>query len=79
MKKKIVKIEVDREKCIGAAPCVVLAPNTFELDDEGKAIVIAKDTRDTDEDILSAAQGCPVNAIILTDEEGHQVWPERDS
>ena len=33
------KIEVDREACISVATCVQVAPNTFELDDEGIAII----------------------------------------
>ena len=37
---KIGKIVVDRDMCIGAGPCVALAPGTFELDNEGKAVVI---------------------------------------
>lgn len=75
MSKKVGKIEVDREKCIGAGPCVVIAPDTFELDDENIAVI--KDAKgNSDEDIIAAAQSCPVNAIIVYDEDGNQIWPE---
>lgn len=67
-------IRVDRDKCIGAASCVGVAPGTFKLDDQNKAVVIS-DTGDTPENVLLAAQSCPTNAIILTDEAGNQVWP----
>ncbi|MDO8583845.1 MAG: ferredoxin [bacterium] len=72
---KIAKIIVDRELCIGAAPCVVVAPGVFQLDEENKAIVIDAKGAD-DETILLAAQSCPVAAIKLFDEEGKQIFPE---
>lgn len=72
---KIASVEVIREKCIGAASCVALAPETFEMDPEAKAIV--KDQHgNSDADILAAAQSCPVNAIILKDAAGKQIWPQ---
>jgi len=68
------KVEVDRELCISVASCVAVAPNTFELDDEGIAIV--KDANaDSKETILQAAQSCPVNAIIVYDDDGKQIYP----
>ena len=33
-------IEVDRDKCISAASCVAASPASFELDDEGKAVIL---------------------------------------
>jgi ferredoxin len=71
---KIAKITVDRDLCIGAAPCVTVAPGVFQLDDENKAYVV--DPKGADDDmILLAAQACPVQAIILHDEEGNQIYP----
>lgn len=71
---KIAKITVDRDLCIGAAPCVTVAPGVFQLDDENKAYVVDPKGAD-DETILLAAQACPVQAIILHDEEGNQIYP----
>lgn len=74
MTKKITKIEVDRDLCIGAAPCVTVAPGVFQLDDENKAIIV--DARGADDDtILLAAESCPVQAIKLFDEDGEQIYP----
>ena len=74
-KRKIAKIVVDRNLCIGAASCVAVAPDDFELDSENKAIV--KHPRVADDDtILLAAQSCPTLAIFLYDEDGKQVYPE---
>lgn len=70
------KIEVDRELCIGDGACCDEAPQVFELDDESIAIILSADGN-TPEEILAAAQSCPVDAIILRDAEtDEQVWPE---
>lgn len=67
--------QVDRTLCIGSASCVVIAPKVFELDEEGKAIVLTVDGAN-DETILEAARSCPVNAIIVKDKDGNQLWPK---
>ena len=72
--KKVAKIVVDRELCIGAAPCVTVAPGVFQLDDENKAVVV--DARGADDDtVLLAAESCPVQAILLYDEDGNKIFP----
>lgn len=74
MEKKIAKIEVDRDACIGAAPCVTVAPGVFQLDEENKAIIV--DAKGADDDTIKlAAESCPVQAIKLYDEDGMQVYP----
>lgn len=70
------KIEVIRDKCIGAASCVAIAPATFDLDEENIAIILSQ-TGDEAETQLLAAQSCPTAAIIITDTEtNEQVWPK---
>jgi ferredoxin len=70
------KIEIDRNMCIGAAPCVAIAGDVFQLDEEGKAIVIDPKGAD-DETIKLAAEACPVRCIFLYEEEsGQQIYPE---
>lgn len=70
------KIKVVRADCIGAASCVAVSPDTFELDGENKAKVI-EESKDVLDNILTAAQSCPTKAIIVTDTEtGKVVWPE---
>jgi ferredoxin len=69
------KVEVIREKCIGAASCVAIAPLVFDLDEENIARIISQDGNDDDTKLL-AAQSCPTAAIIVTDTTtGQQVWP----
>ena len=71
---KISKIVIDRDLCIGAASCVVIAPGTFQLDAENKAYLVDLNGHDA-ETILLAAESCPTKAIFLYDEEGKQVYP----
>ena len=69
------KITVDRNLCIGAGSCVAVAPQTFALDNEAKAIVLDTASQEDDDTVLEAAKSCPVAAIILHDESGKQVFP----
>jgi ferredoxin len=71
---KITKIEIDRATCIGAASCVAIGPDTFELDGEAKATV-KNDHGNTPEEIMDAAKSCPVKAIKLFGEGGKQIYP----
>jgi len=69
------QVKVVRSLCIGAATCVAVAPSTFELDTENKAVIKGGST-DTENSIVMAAQSCPTQAVIITDTEtGKQVWP----
>lgn len=72
---KITKIKVDRDACIGAATCVVVNPQAFDLDNDSIAIVKDGALQTGDELLLMAAQACPVAAVILYDGEGNQVYP----
>ena len=55
-------IKVDRERCMGSGNCAFHAPNTFDLDDEMKAIVV-NPTGDPDDKIHLAVDGCPTLAL----------------
>ena len=70
------KIHVDRDLCIGAATCVAIAPKTFVLDSEAKAIILTTLDQDQDNVIIDAAKGCPVAAIIIEDDKGQKVFPQ---
>ena len=72
---KIRKIVVKRETCIGAAPCVAVAPGIFQLDDEGKAYIVNPDDADNDT-LMMAAESCPVLAILLYDENNKRIYPK---
>jgi len=69
------KVCIDRDECIGDGACVHEAPESFELDDEHKAILLDDSTED-EEAILDAARSCPLDIIYLTDPKtGEQVYP----
>lgn len=68
-----IRIEVERDLCIGSGDCVDAAPDVFALDDEGKAIVLDPDAV-TPEEIVDAARNCPVTAIFVIGEDGY-IYP----
>ena len=74
VKKGDIEIHIIREKCIGAATCVVYAPSTFDLDDQNIAVIKSGDW-DRLEKIIAAAQSCPVIAIEVF-ENGKKVYPK---
>jgi ferredoxin len=59
-----VRIEIDREKCMGSGNCGFWAPGVFDLDDEGIAYVVDV-TAAPEDKILLAAEGCPTQAITV--------------
>lgn len=61
-----VKICIDRDQCIGDGLCVNEAPETFELDDDQKAVV-REGPGDDLEYIVAAAQSCPLDIIVVED------------
>lgn len=75
------RVELDREGCIGAAACVAVDPENWNIVEDGK--VDLKDSkqdpktsyffRDIDESELAkwkeAAESCPVTVIHITDLE----------
>lgn len=68
-------VRIDRLLCVGFGDCIDLAPDAFEFDDEG--IATLKDGVDeTDRKrLLEACECCPVDALIVLDENGRQVVP----
>ena len=70
-------VTVDRTLCIGAASCVAVAPDAFELDSEAKAIVKDTAKKTPKEVVFDAAQVCPVAAIIITETKtGKRIFPK---
>ncbi|MFE1799072.1 MULTISPECIES: ferredoxin [unclassified Streptomyces] len=58
------RVEVDRSLCIGSAQCTHVAPAAFRLDSAMQSHPAESET-DANEEILEAAEGCPVEAIMI--------------
>jgi ferredoxin len=59
---------VDRERCVGSGSCEALAPDVFEVDDDGILIVHRPEpTEDELSDVRDAVQACPTRALSLAE------------
>lgn len=56
------KIEVNKDLCIGCGSCVAIDPDTFEFNDDGLA---EAKTEEITEAAREAAEACPVDAISI--------------
>ncbi|MGH3634210.1 ferredoxin [Mycobacterium sp.] len=63
------KVRVDPERCQGHAQCVMIAPDSFVLDDiDGHSSAVTEDVPPEQESkVREAAQSCPEQAIIITE------------
>jgi ferredoxin len=69
------RISVDRGTCIGSAVCVGTLPDRFRLVDD-KSVPV-DDEIDPDDNVLGAAESCPMEAIMVTDAStGEVLAPE---
>lgn len=60
------KVTVDHDLCIGDAICESIAPDVFELRDDGLAWVIVETVEeDRREDMEESVDACPTDAIII--------------
>lgn len=68
------RVEIDRDLCVGFGDCLDAAPDAFELDDENVAVFTRPETVDR-ETLLRACRSCPVDALTARDEDGDLVAP----
>jgi len=62
------RIEVDRERCVGSGACEALAPDVFEVDDDGVLVVHRSEPAAGElGDIQDAVQACPTRALSLAE------------
>jgi ferredoxin len=60
------RVEIDRDLCIGSGTCARLAPAVFALDDEEIAVVLDPEGVDPGK-LQLAADACPTEAIRIGD------------
>ena len=70
-------VTIDRLLCVGFGDCIEEAPEAFEFDEEGIAVLTEPERVDRQR-LLEACELCPVDAITVTDEAGRQIVPEPD-
>ena len=65
----MVKVEADRERCIGAGMCVRTAPLVFDQDREDGRVVLHSDSPKPDDvdAVRAAIDLCPSGALSLRD------------
>lgn len=68
------RVRVDRERCIGSENCVASAPSVFQIDGDGKAMLLDVSSVDV-ETLWLVAEICPTEAIVIEDDEGNQLYP----
>lgn len=68
------RIHIDRSLCVGFGDCVEQAPEAFQLDGEGLAVILTPERMERAA-LLAACDACPVDAITVWDEEGRQLVP----
>ena len=61
------KVEIDRERCMGSGNCVYWAAKVFDIGDDLVAVVIS-DPDSHRERVELAAEHCPTHAIKLHDD-----------
>jgi ferredoxin len=63
-----VKVEADRDVCIQAGNCVMVADSLFDQDDDGIVVVLVDDVPEDELDhAREAVKLCPSQALKLTE------------
>jgi ferredoxin len=70
-------VRIDRHLCVGFGDCLEVAPDVFEFDDEGIAVVREGAGPVGRELLIAACESCPVDALTLHDGTGEQLAPAR--
>jgi ferredoxin len=68
------RIGVDRDQCIGSGVCAGTAPAHFRLE-AGRSLPV-EELAGPAEEIMAAAESCPVEAITVHDGSGRRLAPD---
>lgn len=64
------KLKVDKDLCIGCGACAAVAPEVFEIEDDGLATCKVNEiSNEVEEDAIDAKEGCPTSAINEVEED----------
>lgn len=68
-------IIIERATCIGSDNCTQIAPEVFVLGYDG-VVTFVENVEDIERDrLIEACDVCPVDALIVEDEDGRQIVP----
>jgi ferredoxin len=60
------KVIVDFAKCTGLGICESMAPEIFEVNDEGRLVLVKEDIADDElQSVEEAVAGCPTEALRI--------------
>ena len=57
-------VEIDRDRCMGSGVCAFTAPDVFDVDATGRAVLVGV-VQHGDERVREAVADCPVSALRL--------------
>ncbi|MCD2194592.1 ferredoxin [Actinomycetospora endophytica] len=62
------RIVVDYDKCTGLGICESIAPDVFEVDDDGSLLILEESPDETRRgELQEAVDGCPTGALSIED------------
>jgi ferredoxin len=63
------RVEVNRDLCVGSGQCVVIASSVFDQDDDSGTVVLLNDTppESMGDEIAEAVEICPARAIAIVE------------
>ncbi|OZC32465.1 ferredoxin [Gordonia polyisoprenivorans] len=60
------KVHLDRTKCTGLGICESLAPEFFEIGDDGTLLILKEEISDDElQEVEEAVAGCPTEALRI--------------
>ncbi len=62
------RIQIDKDLCIGCEACVELIPDILEMVDDVAAVSVEVIPEDLEEEAVEAAEACPTGAILIEED-----------
>jgi ferredoxin len=60
------RVLIDLDRCLGNARCVAVAPDVFDVDDDGVVFLVQESwSTDRDADVELAVRSCPTGALQI--------------
>jgi len=62
-----VKVEVDKDLCIGSGSCEQICPDVFKVVEGRSKVLVDEVPTSLEADVREAAESCPMAAIIISE------------